>query len=78
MRAGSAAADVVLNVADCDDVALTGAVLDGMRARFAATGRRPVLVHTSGTGVIMDNAHGVLDPALAAAPYDVRARVPAS
>lgn len=62
----------MINVASCDDTDLTRAVLEGMKARFEATGRRGVLVHTSGALVIADGAHGVLDPETAAHPFDVR------
>ncbi|EJD37988.1 NAD(P)-binding protein [Auricularia subglabra TFB-10046 SS5] len=63
-------AELVINVADCDDTELTAAVLRGLKKRFEKTGRRPVLIHTSGTGVICDRAHGVLNQAVASAPYD--------
>ncbi|KZV99404.1 NAD(P)-binding protein [Exidia glandulosa HHB12029] len=70
IRDASSKADIVMNIADCDDVGLTVAVLEGMKQHFEATGRRPILIHTSGTGVISDGAHGVLNPAVAAAPFD--------
>ncbi|EJD45662.1 NAD(P)-binding protein [Auricularia subglabra TFB-10046 SS5] len=70
IRDATSKADVVFNIADCDDVGLTEAILEGTKLRFQATGKRPVLIHTSGTGVIMDWSHGVLDPQVAAAPID--------
>ncbi|KAK1225592.1 hypothetical protein PQX77_011450 [Marasmius sp. AFHP31] len=58
-------ADVVLAMADCDDIEALGATLDGLKKRYEATGKAPVLFHTSGTvflylGVISDNAGGEL------------------
>ncbi|KAL0069451.1 hypothetical protein AAF712_003477 [Marasmius tenuissimus] len=51
-------ADVVLAMADCDDMESLGAILIGLKRRYQTTGRAPVLVHTSGTGVLSDNAGG--------------------
>ncbi|KZV99411.1 NAD(P)-binding protein [Exidia glandulosa HHB12029] len=70
IRTASSAAEVVINTADCTDVNLTRAILDGMKDRYKETGRRPVLIHTSGSSVLSDTAAGVLDPSVAAAPYD--------
>ncbi|KZV99408.1 NAD(P)-binding protein [Exidia glandulosa HHB12029] len=70
IQAASRKAELVINTADCDDVDLTAAVLAGLKERFQETGRRPVLIHTSGTGVLADAAGGTLDPAVAAAAYD--------
>ncbi|KZV94899.1 NAD(P)-binding protein [Exidia glandulosa HHB12029] len=70
IRTASAAAEVVVNTADCTDVNLTRAILEGMKERYKQTGRRPVLIHTSGANVLGDKAAGVLDPDVAAAPYD--------
>ncbi|KZV94948.1 hypothetical protein EXIGLDRAFT_611195, partial [Exidia glandulosa HHB12029] len=70
IRKACSQADLVFNIADCDDVPMTVAVLAGLKERFEQTGRRPVLIHTSGTGVIMDKAQGVLDPKVAAEAFD--------
>ncbi|KAK1225600.1 hypothetical protein PQX77_011461 [Marasmius sp. AFHP31] len=51
-------ADVVLAMADCNDTEAAGAILDGLRKRYEATGKAPILVHTSGTGALGDNACG--------------------
>ncbi|KZW01988.1 NAD(P)-binding protein [Exidia glandulosa HHB12029] len=55
-----AAADIVVNCADADDLPLAQAVLRGHKSAYERTGQRPVLVHTSGTGVVTDKAEGQL------------------
>ncbi|KAK7032153.1 hypothetical protein VNI00_013327 [Paramarasmius palmivorus] len=42
-------ADIVLAMADADDLSATEAVLNGLKKRYEVTGKRPLLVHTSGT-----------------------------
>lgn len=54
----AAQADIVLNVADADDLPLTKAVLNGLKNRNASGGLKPILIHTSGTGVATDHAEG--------------------
>ncbi|KAK1225595.1 hypothetical protein PQX77_011453 [Marasmius sp. AFHP31] len=51
-------ADVVLAMADCDAMEAVEATLNGLKRRYQMTGRAPVLVHTSGTGVLSDKAGG--------------------
>ena len=51
-------ADIVLNAADADDLPLTKAVLKGLKNRNASGGLKPILIHTSGTGVASDHAEG--------------------
>jgi nucleoside-diphosphate-sugar epimerase len=53
-----AQADIVLNAADADDFPLTKAVLNGLKIRSASVGLKPILIHTSGTGVASDHAEG--------------------
>lgn len=50
--------DITFNCADSDDLDLTKAVLKGMAKRKNATGHRPILIHTSGTGTLIDDARG--------------------
>ncbi|KAF9043628.1 NAD(P)-binding protein [Hymenopellis radicata] len=52
-------ADVVFACADADDEAANRAILEGMKKRNQTTGSVPALIHTSGTGVIQDNALGM-------------------
>ncbi|KAL0566424.1 hypothetical protein V5O48_015590 [Marasmius crinis-equi] len=58
MSKEAAEADVIVAMADCDDLDAATAINAGMKKRFEATGKRPILIHTSGTGVIVDNALG--------------------
>jgi len=60
----SSKADVVFSIADSDDLNSTRAVLVGLKKRHEAGGGSvPILIHTSGTGVVMDDAKGMY-------PYD--------
>lgn len=54
-------ADIVLNTADADDLELTKAILRGIK-RTTAGGKRPILIHTSGTGVASKKPTGIFDP----------------
>ena len=55
----SANADIVLNAADADDLPLTRAIISGLKERAKSKpGLKPILLHTSGTGVIADKAQG--------------------
>ncbi|KAJ6489943.1 NAD-binding protein [Mycena sanguinolenta] len=51
-------ADVVIAMADCDDLGAAKATLAGLKKRHAL-GVVPILIHTSGTGVISDDAKGM-------------------
>ncbi|KAF9116662.1 hypothetical protein BGX27_000581 [Mortierella sp. AM989] len=53
-------ADVVLSMADADHLASIQAILKGLqhRPRPADGRKRPILIHTSGTGVLLDDAFG--------------------
>ncbi|KAL0573562.1 hypothetical protein V5O48_008395 [Marasmius crinis-equi] len=53
-----AQADVILATADCDDMDAAIATNAGMKRRYESTGKRPILVHTSGTAVLVDDALG--------------------
>ncbi|KAF9107820.1 hypothetical protein BGX29_004659 [Mortierella sp. GBA35] len=56
----AANADIVLNFADADHLTSTQAILRGLtqRPRREEGRRRPILIHTSGTGVLLDFALG--------------------
>ncbi|KAI7829741.1 NAD-P-binding protein [Gamsiella multidivaricata] len=56
----SAQADVVLSFADADHLPSIQAILRGLSQRPRPDGgrKRPILIHTSGTGVLLDNAYG--------------------
>ncbi|KAI0719155.1 NAD(P)-binding protein [Cerioporus squamosus] len=51
-------AQVIFNLADADNEDLIRAILNGMKKRHNKTGETPVLIHTSGTGVLTDDARG--------------------
>ncbi|KAI0315836.1 hypothetical protein OF83DRAFT_1293114, partial [Amylostereum chailletii] len=53
-----AKADIVLHTADADHLEAARAILKGLKARHEKTGGVPILIHTSGTGVLADNAAG--------------------
>jgi len=55
----SAQADYVFQNADCDDVTAANAILKGLRRRKETTGVTPVLIHSSGTGVLADDSMGM-------------------
>jgi hypothetical protein len=55
----AAASDVVIHTADADDQKAAKAILRGAKARYDKTSKTPIFIHTSGTGVLMDNAAGL-------------------
>ncbi|KAI5122913.1 hypothetical protein M0805_007591 [Coniferiporia weirii] len=52
-------ADYVFAIADVDDLGAAQAILRGMKKHKERTGRPTFLIHTSGTGVLADNAAGM-------------------
>jgi len=48
-------ADIVVNAADADDLELTNTILDALKN---STKKLPILIHTSGTGVVADLPNG--------------------
>jgi len=50
--------DIVINCANADDEAGIKALIEGMKIRRDKTGHRPLLIQTSGTGVLVDDAQG--------------------
>jgi nucleoside-diphosphate-sugar epimerase len=51
--------DVVFACANVDHVGACEAILRGLKKRHEMTGAVPILIHTSGTGVLIDNARGM-------------------
>ncbi|KAG6868177.1 hypothetical protein C0993_006613 [Termitomyces sp. T159_Od127] len=51
-------ADVVVSMADADYLPAIQAILRGLKMRHETTGTVPILIHTSGTGVLGDKALG--------------------
>ena len=58
LRRESARADIVFNTADCDHQPSARAIVQGLSERAQATGTRPILIHTSGAGVLSTNSKG--------------------
>ncbi|KAJ7035983.1 hypothetical protein C8F04DRAFT_1036897 [Mycena alexandri] len=58
IEAAAENADVVLDTAHADFPKGCHAILAGLKARYARTGRKSVFIHTSGTGALTDNAQG--------------------
>ncbi|KAH8990309.1 hypothetical protein EDB92DRAFT_1865722 [Lactarius akahatsu] len=57
----AAASDIIIHTADADDQNAAKAILRGLKARYDQTGKVPIYIHTSGTGVLTDNAAGLHD-----------------
>jgi hypothetical protein len=53
-------ADIVLNAADADDLDLTNAILKGIKR--TSIGKKPILIHTSGTGLAIRDGDGKFRP----------------
>ncbi|TCD63645.1 hypothetical protein EIP91_005162 [Steccherinum ochraceum] len=51
-------AHVVISAVDADDLPAMKAILSGLRERHAKVGDLPILIHTSGTGVLTTNDKG--------------------
>ncbi|KAI0358320.1 NAD-P-binding protein [Trametes cingulata] len=51
-------AHIVIQVANCDNTEAMKAILSGLKRRHEKTGDVPLLIHTSGTGEITDEARG--------------------
>jgi nucleoside-diphosphate-sugar epimerase len=54
----AAESDIIFQTADADHLEGTKAILRGLKTRFQKTGLVPILIHTSGTGVLTDYADG--------------------
>jgi len=54
----TAAADIVIDAADSDALEAVKVMLRGCKRKFQETGRPPIFIHTSGTGVLIDDAVG--------------------
>lgn len=50
--------DVVFACADADDLQAVKAILLGLKKRYDETNKVPILIHTSGTGILIDDAAG--------------------
>ncbi|OCH93024.1 NAD(P)-binding protein [Obba rivulosa] len=52
-------AHVVFSCSDSDDLPMIKAILSGLKNRHATFGDLPIFIHTSGTGVLTDDARGM-------------------
>ncbi|SFD17494.1 Nucleoside-diphosphate-sugar epimerase [Chitinophaga sp. CF118] len=59
IRRESAKADIVFNTANCDHRESAIAIIQGLTKHSKETGKRPILIHTSGAGVLSDNSKGI-------------------
>lgn len=56
LRAQSSKSSIVFSMANCDDVPSVRALAQGLADRATQTGERPILIHTSGAGVLSENS----------------------
>lgn len=59
LRREATGASVVFDTANCDHQASARAFVRGLSERARATGERPILIHTSGAGVLSDTSNGL-------------------
>ena len=50
---------VIISTANADDLGAMEAIFEGMKRRKARTGQTSLLIHTSGTGQLVDDAKGM-------------------
>ncbi|KAG8906512.1 hypothetical protein FRB99_006732 [Tulasnella sp. 403] len=64
--------DIVVNCADADDLPLTTAIIKGLaqRRKDNAADAKPILIHTSGSGVVSSSADGAFHPGVDDKIYD--------
>ena len=67
VKAAAYASDLVIDCAHSDTS--VQAILAGLAQQHAETGKKPVYIHTSGTGVLSDNSLGMFEGGKV---YDVR------
>lgn len=60
--------DIVVSTADADDLPAMQAMIAGMKIRKEKTGHRSLLIHTSGTGTLTDDAKGMYPSDKVSAP----------
>ncbi|KOS05318.1 hypothetical protein AM493_04190 [Flavobacterium akiainvivens] len=62
LKRKSTEATIVFNMANCDHQQSAIAILQGLTHRFKQTNERPILIHTSGAGVLSENSNGMGSP----------------
>ena len=58
IAASAADADITVSTASADNEDHIKGILEGQKRRKEKTGHRPLLIHTSGTGLFSDGANG--------------------
>ncbi|TCD67903.1 hypothetical protein EIP91_011837 [Steccherinum ochraceum] len=58
LEAAAAVNKIVINCASSDDLPTTEAILKGAKSFYETTGKPATLIHTSGSGCVVDNALG--------------------
>jgi hypothetical protein len=58
LRNAASKADVVINGANSDELALVKALIEGLKVKAKTSKAKPILIHTSGTGVIFERHDG--------------------
>jgi hypothetical protein len=58
MKELASKADVVINTADADNLALVKVLIQGLEVKAKTSKDKPVYIHTSGTGVIFERPDG--------------------
>jgi len=66
-------ADIVFSMASSDDLKAMEAILVGLKKRHDATGKTPILIHTSGSGILMDKAKGMFATDKICSDTDIKA-----
>ncbi|KAM5537192.1 hypothetical protein V8D89_009125 [Ganoderma adspersum] len=80
LRETAEKAHLVVQVADADSEDPMKAILAGLKARYEKTDDKPILVHTSGTGLLADDSRGEHISPTITSDFDLAAleRLPAS
>lgn len=63
IKTESSNSEVVIQLSDPDDLALTQAIVSGLKLRQEKTGKRAILLHTTGTATIKDEPTGEITDA---------------
>ncbi|KAE9407775.1 hypothetical protein BT96DRAFT_809263, partial [Gymnopus androsaceus JB14] len=62
MTQAASEVDMVIAMADCDDLDAATGTLQGLKKRFEETGKQPIFINTSGTGVLCHDAAAGMYP----------------
>ncbi|KAF8552970.1 NAD(P)-binding protein [Imleria badia] len=50
--------DIIFSIADSDNADANNAILRGLKKRYEETGKAPILIHTTGSAIVMDDPKG--------------------